>query len=243
VKRDTPKRISLLLVDDHPIVLDGLRSHLATRPEIRVVGQANDGQQALRKARASKPDIILLDLSMPGMNGLEFMASLREGARRAKVIVLSMHDNREYITQAIQLGARGYLLKDTSPTELFRAITAVHAGEVYFSPAVSRVVVEEALGGGFRASEARKELLSNRERQVLALVADGFINKEIADRLRVGVRTIETHRERIMRKLNIHSVAGLTRFAIAHGLVPLPQANGVPRRGNGVRTPPDKANP
>lgn len=213
------KRITLLLVDDHPIVLDGLRSHLSTRPEIEVVGQATDGQQALRKARQIKPDIILLDLSMPGMNGLEFMAALRDGSPWSKIIVLSMHDNREYITQAIQLGARGYLLKDTSPAELFRAITAVHANEVYFSPAVSRVVIEEALGGGFRASETKKAVLSERERQVLALIAEGLINKEIADRLRVGVRTVETHRERIMRKLNIHSVAGLTRFAITHGLV------------------------
>ena len=243
MKKETLKRIALLLVDDHPIVLDGLRSHLATRPEIELVGQANDGQQALRKTRQTKPDIILLDLSMPGMNGLEFMAALREGSPRAQVIVLSMHDNREYITQAIQLGARGYLLKDTSPAELFRAITAVHAGEVYFSPAVSRVVVEEALGGGFRAAEARKEILSNRERQVLALIAEGFINKEIAERLRVGVRTIETHRERIMRKLNIHSVAGLTRFAITQGLVTLSQAGGLPRPTDGIRTPPDKGSP
>jgi two-component system nitrate/nitrite response regulator NarL len=220
-KKETSDKIRLLLVDDHPIVLDGLKSHLSAHADLVVAGEATDGEQALRKARRLSPDIILLDISMPRLNGLEFMETLRREAPAGRVIVLSMHDNPEYITQMIRLGARGYLLKDTSPAELIRAIKAVHAGEAYFSSVVSRVVVEAAVKGGFQSSGRRTNPLTEREQGVLALIAEGLSNKEIAGRLRLGVRTIETHRERIMRKLNVHSVAGLTRFAIARGLVKL----------------------
>jgi two-component system, NarL family, nitrate/nitrite response regulator NarL len=220
-KEETPKKIRLLLVDDHPIVLDGLKSHLSAQPDLAVVGEATDGEQALRKSCRLSPDIILLDISMPRLNGLEFMEALRGKAPSARVIVLTMHDSPEYITQTIRLGARGYLLKDTSPAELIRAIKAVHAGEAYFSPVVSRVVVETAVKGGFQSEERQLDPLTEREHEVLVLIAEGFSNKEIAGRLRLGVRTIETHRERIMRKLNVHTVAGLTRFAIARGLVKL----------------------
>lgn len=220
-KKETAGKIRLLLVDDHPIVLDGLKSHLSAHADLEVAGEATDGNQALRKARQLSPDIILLDISMPRLNGLEFMETLRRESPSARVIVLTMHDSPEYITQTVRLGARGYLLKDTSPAELIRAIKAVHAGEVYFSPVVSRVVVETAVKGGFQSGDRRKDPLTEREHEVLALIAEGLSNKEIAGRLRLGVRTIETHRERIMRKLNVHSVAGLTRFAIARGLVKL----------------------
>lgn len=220
-KKETTGKIRLLLVDDHPIVLDGLKSHLSAHADLEVAGEATDGNQALRKARQLSPDIILLDISMPRLNGLEFMETLRRESPSARVIVLTMHDSPEYITQTVRLGARGYLLKDTSPAELIRAIKAVHAGEVYFSPVVSRVVVETAVKGGFQSGDRRKDPLTEREHEVLALIAEGLSNKEIAGRLRLGVRTIETHRERIMRKLNVHSVAGLTRFAIARGLVKL----------------------
>jgi two-component system nitrate/nitrite response regulator NarL len=220
-QRKTLPKIRLLLVDDHPIVLDGLKSHLSAHPDLVVVGEATDGALALRKARTLKPDIVLLDISMPGMNGLEFMETLRDETSAARVIVLTMHDSPEYITRMVLLGARGYLLKDTSPAELIRAIKAVHAGEVCLSPVASRVVVETAVKGGFQTEEQRTKPLTEREEEVLALIAEGLSNKEIAVRLRLGVRTIETHRERIMRKLNVHTVAGLTRFAISRGLVKL----------------------
>lgn len=220
-KKETSAKIRLLLVDDHPIVLDGLKSHLSAHADLAVAGEATDGEQALRKARQLSPDIILLDISMPRLNGLEFMETLRRESPAARVIVLTMHDSPEYITQTIRLGARGYLLKDTSPAELIRAIKAVHAGEVYFSAVVSRMVVETAVKGGFQSEGRRMDPLTEREHEVLALIAEGLSNKEIAGRLQLGVRTIETHRERIMRKLNVHSVAGLTRFAIARGLVKL----------------------
>lgn len=214
------QRIKLLLVDDHPIVLDGIKSHLSAQEEFLVVGDAANGQEAIRQARLLQPDIVLMDISMPHMNGMEAVAILRRQVPRAKILVLTMHDNREYISQIIRSGARGYLLKDTSPAELVRAIKIIHSGEVFFSPTVSRVVLEEFVKGGQKKSgPSEAGSLSEREREVLALIAEGYSNKEIANRLGVGVRTIETHRERIMRKLDIHSVAGLTKFAIAKGVI------------------------
>lgn len=221
MKKPAAKRIRLLLVDDHPIVLDGLKSHLSLHHELEVVGVATDGRQALRKAAKLRPHIILLDLSMPQMNGLDFMEEVRRASPAAHIIILTMHNNPEYITQTIKLGARGYLLKDSPPAELIRAIKAVQDGDVYFTPAVSRVVVESAVKGGFETPDGQRNPLTPREREVLALIAEGLSNKETAARLDLGVRTIETHRERIMRKLGIHTVAGLTRFAITHGLVTL----------------------
>ena len=214
------QKIKLLLVDDHPIVLDGIKSHLSAQEEFLVVGDAADGQEAVRQARLLQPDIVLMDISMPHMNGLEAVTILRRKVPRAKILVLTMHDNREYISQIVRSGARGYVLKDTSPAELVRAIKMVHDGEVFFSPAVSRVVLEELVNGGPKKSApSGMGNLSEREREVLELIAEGYSNKEIANRLGVGVRTIETHRERIMRKLDIHSVAGLTKFAIAKGMI------------------------
>jgi two-component system nitrate/nitrite response regulator NarL len=207
-------------VDDHPIVLDGIKSHLGAQPEFEVVGDATNGQEALRKAKLTLPDVVLMDISMPHMNGLEAMVQLRKQVPDAKVLVLSMHDNKEYISQIIRVGARGYLLKDCSPAELVSAIKAVHAGEVYFSPAVSRMLVEEVVDA--KTSTASSPSLTEREKQVLSLIAEGLLNKQIADKLGIGVRTIETHRERVMRKLDIHTVAGLTKYAIAQGMTSMP---------------------
>jgi len=214
------KKIKLLLVDDHPIVLDGIKAHLSAQAEFRVVGDAANGQEAIRKARQLEPDVILMDISMPQMNGIEALTILRRQVPKTKVLVLTMHNNREYISQIIRSGARGYVLKDTSPAELVRAIKLVNDGEVFFSPTVSRVVLEELVNGGPKKPTAsEKNDLSEREREVLASIAEGYSNKETAGRLGVGVRTVETHRERIMRKLDIHSVAGLTKFAIAKGMI------------------------
>jgi DNA-binding NarL/FixJ family response regulator len=222
VKKEKQKRIRLLLVDDHPVVLDGIKSRLSAQDNFEVVGDAANGQEAVRKARQLLPDIVLMDISMPNMNGLEAISLLRKHVPQAKILVLTMHDNREYIAQTIRLGARGYILKDTSPAELIRAIQLIHSGEVFFSPAVSRVMLDELAGGRKDELErAGPADLSTREREVLVLIADGRSNKEIAVQLGVGVRTVETHRERIMSKLDIRTVAGLTKFAIAKGMVRL----------------------
>jgi two-component system nitrate/nitrite response regulator NarL len=221
VKKDKPKQIKLLLVDDHPIVLDGIKSHLCAQPDFEVVGDAANGQEALRKAKLTLPDVILMDISMPHMNGLDAMTSLRKQVPNAKILVLTMHDSREYIAQVVRSGARGYLLKDSAPAELVGAIKAVHGGEVYFSPSVSKVLIEE-MADGRKPSGPEQQPLTDREREVLSLIAEGLLNKQIADRLGIGVRTIETHRERIMRKLDIHTVAGLTKYAIARGMTTMP---------------------
>jgi two-component system nitrate/nitrite response regulator NarL len=215
------KKIRLLLVDDHPIVLDGIKSHLCAQPEFEIVGEAANGLDALQKSRTLLPDVVVMDITMPQMNGLEATVMLRKQAPLAKILILTMHNSKEYIAQMIRAGARGYLLKDGSPAELVRAIKAVNAGEVFFAPSVSRVIVDQLVEGGGRVAEPVQSL-TDREREVLSLIAEGLLNKQIADKLGIGVRTIETHRERIMRKLDIHTVAGLTKYAIAQGMTTMP---------------------
>jgi len=220
VKRSKPRRIKVLLVDDHPIVREGIKAHLSSQPDLKVVDEASDGHEALAKARECLPDVILMDITMPHMNGLEAIARLRRRVPHAKILVLTMHDNKEYIARSVRFGARGYLRKDTSPGELVRAIKSIHAGEVCFSATASRVVADEFMRDG-KPAEPERPLLSDREREVLVLIAEGLSNKEVADHLGIGVRTAETHRERLMQKLNIRTVAGLTKFAIASGMVSL----------------------
>src|SRR6266581_3120432 len=212
-------KIKVLVVDDHPVVRKGLQSCLARHESVKVVGEASDGDEAVRKARELNPDLILMDISMPRMNGLAVTELLRKESPRTKVLVLSVHSNKEYVFRVIQAGAHGYVSKEAPPEELMRAIESVFEGEPFFSEDIARAALNQ-----FVATGGKKEpfaQLTSRERQVLVLIAEGQSNKEIANRLGIGVRTIETHRERIMRRLDIHSVAGLTKFAIANGMVPL----------------------
>lgn len=207
------------MADDHPVVRKGLQSCLAKHEHIKVVGEASDGDEALRKARELAPDLILMDITMPKMNGLAVTELLRKEAPRTKILVLSIHSNKEYIFRVIQAGAHGYVSKEAPPDELLRAIESVFSGEPFFSEDIARAALNQ-----FVATGGKKEpfaQLTSRERQVLVLIAEGQSNKEIANKLGIGVRTIETHRERIMRRLDIHSVAGLTKFAIANGMVSL----------------------
>lgn len=216
-KMKTP--IRLLVVDDHPIVRKGISMCLSRYEQMEIVGEAADGREAIRQARALKPDIVLMDIDMPQMNGLAAAEVLQRELPRIKVLILSMHSNTEYVLRIIQSGARGFVLKEASPDELVRAIETINAGEAYFSPDVARVALNKFVqGNGAVPGEVR---VTNREREVLVLIAEGFSNKEIACQLGVGVRTVETHRERIMHKLDIHNVAGLTKYAIAKGLVTL----------------------
>jgi two-component system nitrate/nitrite response regulator NarL len=212
------RRIKLLLVDDHPVVRKGISSCLAQHDHLQIVGEAADGHEAVRKTRELLPDIVLMDIDMPKMNGLAVTELLRKELPRIKVLVLSMHSNTEYVMRIIQSGASGYVLKDASTEELVRAIDMVNSGEAFFSPEVARAALNKYVRSG---GENAVSQLTKREREVLIQIAEGLSNKEIASKLGVGVRTVETHRERIMRKLNIHSVAGLTKFAISKGLVSL----------------------
>jgi len=212
-------RIKLLLVDDHPIVRKGISSCLARQERLTIVGEAADGIEAVRKAKELSPDIILMDIDMPHMNGLAVTEVLRREMPNIKVLILSMHSNTDYVLRIIQSGARGYILKEASTEELVKAIETVESGEAFFSPDVARVALNQFVRGPGDAPSTSQ--LTNRQREVLVQIAEGLSNKEIASHLGVGVRTVETHRERIMRKLNIHSVAGLTKFAISKGLITL----------------------
>lgn len=201
------------------MVRRGLQSLLAKQERLTIVGEAADGEEALQKALALSPDVVLLDISMPRRDGLEVTAVLRKDAPRIKVLILSVHSNKEYIFRIIQAGAHGYVSKEAAPEELLRAIEAVYSGETFFSPEIARAALNQLVNHGGKKEPFGQ--LTGREREVLVLIAQGQSNKEIASQLGIGVRTIETHRERIMRRLDIHSVAGLTKFAIANGMVSL----------------------
>jgi two-component system nitrate/nitrite response regulator NarL len=204
---------------------------LSHQARIQVVGEAGDGREALIKVRESKPDVVLMDIDMPQMNGMAVTEVLRRELPTVRVIILSMYSNTDYVMRIIECGARGFVLKEAPPLELVQAIEVVHAGQTHFSPEVARVALNHVVRGHGDSSPVSR--LTNREREVLVHIADGLGNKEIANQLCIGVRTVETHRERIMRKLDIHTVAGLTRFAIAQGMVSLvpyiPRVAGVPR--------------
>ena len=212
------RRIRLLLADDHPVVRKGISACLARYEHLVIVGEAADGLEAVAKAKALLPDIVLLDIDMPNMSGVAVTEVLRKDLPQVKVLILSMHQRSEYLVRILESGARGYVLKEASSEELVNAIEAVNAGQTFFSPGIARLGLNQFL---HRNEDGGLAELTNREREVLILVAEGLSNKEVANHLGVGVRTVETHRERIMRKLAIHRVAGLTRFAVAKGLITL----------------------
>ena len=218
---DVKTPIRLLIVDDHPVVRRGVVSCLANQKSVQIIGEAANGQEALRKMKEFAPDVVLMDADMPQMDGLTVTLSATRDLPSAKIIILSMHRETDYILRILQAGARGYVLKGAAPEELILAVEKVFGGETYFSADVARVALNQFVKGSTEGPSPTN--LTNREREVLIHIADGFSNKEVACRLNVGTRTVETHRERIMRKLNIHNVAGLTRFAIAKGLVSLRQ--------------------
>jgi two-component system, NarL family, nitrate/nitrite response regulator NarL len=211
--------IRILLADDHPLVRRGICACLARYQGLEIVGEAADGREALHKIRELLPDLVLLDLDMPHLSGLAVAESLRKELPRVKVLILSMYQHPEYVARILQSGAHGYVLKESPVEELVKAIETVHSGETFFSPEIARVALNQFISGEGEGPDLRA--LTPREREVLIHIAEGCSNKEIAQNLTVGVRTVETHRERIMRKLDIHSIAGLTRFAIAKGVVTL----------------------
>lgn len=213
------RKIKVLIVDDHPVVRKGLQSCLARQDRLKVVGEAVDGEEALTRSRELQPDVVLMDISMPKMNGLAVTEILRKESPATKVLILSVHNNKEYIFRIIQAGAHGYVSKEASPEELLEAIESVFEGESFFTPDIAQAALNQIVNNG--GKEGPFASLTGREREVLILIAEGQSNKEIANHLGIGVRTIETHRERIMRRLNIHSVAGLTKYAIANGMIAL----------------------
>ena len=210
--------IRVLLADDHALVRAGIRSLLNGMDEVEVVAEASSGEEAIELAASSRPDVVLMDIAMKGITGLEAAARMRIRHPEARVVILSMHSGEEYVLQALRAGAAGYLLKDAATGELELALRSVMRGESWLSPAVSRQVVEgyvQRPGG-----EQTPELLTARQREVLRLVASGKSTKEIAFLLNLSVKTVETHRAQIMDRLGIRDVAGLVRYALRTGLVP-----------------------
>jgi DNA-binding NarL/FixJ family response regulator len=212
----TPVRV--LLADDHVLVRAGIRSLLGTLPGVEVVAEARDGEEALRLVEVLRPDVVLMDIAMPGLNGLEATTRIARDHPETRVIIVSMHVSEEYGARALRAGASGYVPKDADVRELELAIDAVARGETYLSPAVSTHVVADYRR---RLAEAPDALarLSSRQREVLQLLAEGHSTKEIAFRLKLSVKTVETHRAQLMDRLNIHDLAGLVRFAVRTGLV------------------------
>jgi NarL family two-component system response regulator LiaR len=212
------KPIRVLVADDHMIVRTGIRHVLESEPGFEVVGEAANGTEALALTAELRPDVVVLDISMPGVSGLELATRLRSTGGGARVLILSMHDNAEYVLESVRAGAHGYLLKDTAATELRTAIRAVCQGESYFSqPVASRL--SAAVRGEHDPQPAGLDQLTGREREVLHGIAQGRTNKEIATELGISHRTVETHRESLMRKLQIRTVAELTRFALGAGIL------------------------
>jgi DNA-binding NarL/FixJ family response regulator len=214
-------RIKVLLADDHAIVREGVRLCLEGMGDIDVVGEAEDGHQAVRLVGQLGPDVAVLDVTMPRLNGIEALRQIRRDHPRTRVVMLSMHDNEAYVTQALQAGASGYVLKRTAATELAAAIRAAHTGDVYLHPGVAKRVVADYLQrlGPDDATPAPHDRLTPREREVLQLIARGYMYKEIAARLHVSVKTVETHVSNVLRKLQLSTRHELARWATQHRLV------------------------
>ncbi len=213
--------IRILIADDHGIVRDGLRALLAEQSDMEVIGEAADGREAVRLVRELTPDLVLMDVSMPELNGIEAVHQIVRNNTRAKVIALSVHSDRRFVSCMLGAGASGYLVKDCAFEELVRAIRVVTAGQTYLSPAVTGMVVEDYLRQGVGDSTSMYEDLTDREREVLQLLAEGYSSKEASARLGVSTRTIDTYRHNLMRKLGVRSVAELTKYAIREGLTSL----------------------
>jgi two-component system response regulator NreC len=208
------KKIRILLADDHAVVRQGFRMILAGQPDMEIVGEAGNGREAVELSEKLQPDIVVMDVAMPELNGIEATRRVSTSSPRARVLALSMHKDSVYVREILRAGARGYLLKDAADSDLIAAVRAVFRGEGYLSPAISEAVL----------SDYRKhvtdplDLLTSREREVLQIIAEGKTNKEIAGVLNLSVYTVDAHRGRIMEKLNLHSTTELVRFAIRNGL-------------------------
>jgi DNA-binding NarL/FixJ family response regulator len=213
--------IRVLVADDHALVRDGIRALLRAVEDIDVVGEAADGQQALEAARRLDPDVVLMDIAMPGLGGLEATLALRQERPRSRVLVLTQYEDREYVSRFLKAGASGYVLKKAAGAELASAIRAVHRGGLVLDPAVAREAVRESGPGGGTASDDVYEALTDREKQVLKLVAEGRSNKEVAHVLGISVKTAMTHRGHVMEKLGLHDRTALVKFALRRGVIRL----------------------
>jgi DNA-binding NarL/FixJ family response regulator len=209
------KRIRILLADDHAVVRQGFRMILSAHPDLEIVGEAGNGREAVELAATLRPDVVVMDVAMPELNGIEATRRLTADNPHTRVVALSMHKDSVYVREILRAGARGYLLKDSVADDLVAAVRAVASGEGYLSPGVSNAVLDD-----YRKHVTNPiDLLSSREREVLQMLAEGKTNKEIAVVLNLSVYTVDAHRGRIMEKLNVHSINELVRFAVRNGLI------------------------
>jgi DNA-binding NarL/FixJ family response regulator len=214
------RQIRVLLADDHTLIRAGLRLVVEQQPEFAVVGEAADGREAVALAQSLQPDVVVMDIGMPGLNGIEACRQIRESLPAAQVVMLSMHSDEGYVLRALKAGARAYLLKDSAEADLARAIRAASEGKSFFSPAVGKVLLEDYMRKLQRTgAEDSYELLTPREREILQLVAEGQSSKKIAGLLHLSVYTVETHRARLMQKLNLRGVPELILYAVRKGIV------------------------
>jgi len=212
--------IRVLLADDHTLIRAGLRMVVVSQPDFTVVGEASDGREAVALAEQLKPDVVVMDIGMPSLNGIEACRQIHDSLLGTQVIMLSMHSDEGYVLRALKAGAKGYMLKDSAEADLASAIRAVRAGKSFFSPAVSKILLEDYMRKLKRTgAEDSFDLLSPREREVLQLVAEGKSSKEVANLLSLSVYTVETHRAKLMQKLNLHNIPELILYAVRKGVI------------------------
>jgi two-component system response regulator NreC len=215
------RKIKVVVADDHTILRQGIKALLDNQEGIEVVGEAKDGREAIKTIEELLPDVILMDIAMPGLNGLEATRRIKKKFPKTKVVVLTMHANEEYIFQILNAGADGYLVKETAFQDLISAINAVHKGAAFMSPSISKKVMTDYIQRAQGEEKVGFDTLTTREREILQLVAEGNSNKKIAKALFISPKTVETHRAHIMDKLNIHDRAGLIKYAIRKGMINL----------------------
>lgn len=216
-----PRPVTVLLADDHAVVRDGLRALLEAHADLLVVGDASDGRSAVRQTEALRPNVVVMDVGMPELNGIDATEQIRQASPATEVVILSVHSDSEHVFRALRAGARGYVLKEAAGQEVVQAIRDVHAGRRYLSMRIADTVAADFVRLRQEApSRGPLDSLSAREREVLQLVAEGKSSAEIAARLSLSVKTVETYRSRLMLKLDIHDIPGLVKFAILHGLTP-----------------------
>lgn len=218
------KNIKILIVDDHEVVRDGLKNILLSLNNVAIAGEAANGEDAIAFYETNKPDLVIMDISMPGMNGIEATRIIKENDPNAKILILTMHDNQEYLNQIIRSGAKGFVLKNTDKEELLDAVKTVAGGENFFSKDISKLIIENYIRSAKDTdkNEGYKEVpLTKREIEILKYIAEGNSNQEIANKLYISYNTVDTHRKNIMHKLSIKNTAGLVRYAIEKGLINL----------------------
>ena len=212
--------VRILLADDHIVMRNGLRLLLERQPHLKVVGEASDGRQAVALSESANPDVVIMDIGMPNLNGIEAARQIVNHNPRTAIAILSMHSDESYVIRALKAGARAYLLKDSAEADLLAAVRALTEGKSFFSPAISKILVEDYMRQlENRGAEDTYELLTNREREILQLLAEGRTNKEVANMLNLSLYTVETHRTHILQKLNLHSVPELILYAVRKGII------------------------